>query len=82
MPQHRTRHSAEFKAKVAVAALSESKTLAELSSMQSATGSGLGKLRLGSAMGPGASLIIAQAVGYWSLYRFCPCQALTLQSPP
>ena len=32
MPQHRTRHSAEFKAKVAVAALSESKTLAELSS--------------------------------------------------
>ena len=30
MPQHRTRHSAEFKAKVAVAALSESKTLAEL----------------------------------------------------
>jgi transposase len=32
MPQHRTRHSAEFKAKVAMAALSESKTLAELSS--------------------------------------------------
>ena len=30
MPQHRTRHSSEFKAKVAVAALSESKTLAEL----------------------------------------------------
>ena len=30
MPQHRTRHSAEFKAKVAMAALSESKTLAEL----------------------------------------------------
>lgn len=30
MPQHRTRHSAEFKAKVALAALSESKTLAEL----------------------------------------------------
>ena len=30
MPQHRTRHSAEFKAKVAVAALSESQTLAEL----------------------------------------------------
>ncbi len=32
MPQHRTRHSAEFKARVAMAALSESKTLAELSS--------------------------------------------------
>ena len=32
MPQHRTRHSAEFKAKVAMAALSESKTLAELAS--------------------------------------------------
>lgn len=32
MPLHRTRHSAEFKAKVAVAALSESKTLAEISS--------------------------------------------------
>ena len=30
MPQHRTRHSAEFKAKVALAALSETKTLAEL----------------------------------------------------
>ena len=30
MPQHRTRHSAAFKAKVALAALSESKTLAEL----------------------------------------------------
>ena len=30
MPQHRTRHSAEFKATVALAALSESKTLAEL----------------------------------------------------
>ena len=30
MPQHRTNHSAEFKAKVALAALSESKTLAEL----------------------------------------------------
>src|SRR6266568_5629080 len=30
MPQHRTRHSAEFKAKVAMAALSESKTLAEI----------------------------------------------------
>ena len=30
MPQHRTRHSAEFKTKVALAALSESKTLAEL----------------------------------------------------
>ena len=30
MPQHRTHHSAEFKAKVALAALSESKTLAEL----------------------------------------------------
>jgi transposase-like protein len=30
MRQHRTRHSAEFKAKIAVAALSESKTLAEL----------------------------------------------------
>lgn len=32
MPQHRTRHSAEFKAKVALAAMSESKTLAELAS--------------------------------------------------
>jgi transposase len=32
MPQHRTRHSSEFKAKVAMAALSESKTLAELAS--------------------------------------------------
>ena len=32
MPQHRTRHSAEFKAKVALAAISESKTLAELAS--------------------------------------------------
>jgi transposase len=32
MPQHRTRHSAEFKANVALAALSESKTLAELAS--------------------------------------------------
>lgn len=30
MPQHRTNHSAEFKAKVALAALSESKTLAEI----------------------------------------------------
>lgn len=30
MPQHRTHHNAEFKAKVALAALSESKTLAEL----------------------------------------------------
>ena len=30
MPQHRTRHSAEFKATVALAALSESRTLAEL----------------------------------------------------
>ncbi len=30
MPQHRTRHSAEFKATVALAALSETKTLAEL----------------------------------------------------
>ena len=30
MPQHRTRHSADFKAKVALAALSESKTMAEL----------------------------------------------------
>jgi transposase len=32
MAPHRTRHSAEFKAKVALAALSESKTLAELAS--------------------------------------------------
>ena len=32
MPQHRTRYSSEFKAKVALAALSESKTLAELAS--------------------------------------------------
>jgi len=32
MPQHRTRHSAEFKVKVALAALSESKTLSELAS--------------------------------------------------
>jgi len=32
MPQHRTRYSAEFKAKVALAALSESKTLSELAS--------------------------------------------------
>ena len=32
MPQHRTRHSAAFKAKVALAALAETKTLAELSS--------------------------------------------------
>ncbi|MDD3295476.1 MAG: transposase [Geobacteraceae bacterium] len=32
MPQHRTRHSAEFKAKVALTALSETKTLAELAS--------------------------------------------------
>lgn len=32
MPQHRTRYSAGFKAKVAMAALSESKTLAELAS--------------------------------------------------
>ena len=32
MPQHRTRHSADFKAKVALAALSESKTMAELAS--------------------------------------------------
>ena len=32
MPQHRTRYSAEFKAKVALAALSGSKTLAELAS--------------------------------------------------
>jgi transposase-like protein len=31
MTKHRTRRSAEFKAKVALAALSESKTLAELS---------------------------------------------------
>jgi transposase len=31
-PQHRTRHSAEFKAKVTLVALSESKTLAELAS--------------------------------------------------
>jgi transposase len=30
--QHRTRYSAEFKAKVALAAISESKTLAELAS--------------------------------------------------
>ena len=30
MPQHRTRHSAEFKAKAALAALAESKTFAEL----------------------------------------------------
>jgi len=30
MPQHRTRHSAEFKAKVALAALTETKTLAQL----------------------------------------------------
>lgn len=32
MPHHRTRYSSEFKAKVALAALSESKTLAELAS--------------------------------------------------
>jgi len=32
MSQHRLRHSAEFKAKVALAALSEAKTLAEISS--------------------------------------------------
>jgi len=32
MTKHRTRHSADFKAKVALAALSEAKTLAELSS--------------------------------------------------
>ena len=32
MPQHRTRYSAEFKAKVALAALSETKSLAELAS--------------------------------------------------
>ncbi len=32
MPQHRTRYSAEFKAKVALAALAGSKTLAELAS--------------------------------------------------
>ena len=30
MPQHRTRYSAEFKAKVALAALAESKTVAQL----------------------------------------------------
>ena len=30
--QHRTRHSADFKAKVALTALSESKTLAEIAS--------------------------------------------------
>jgi transposase-like protein len=32
MPHHRTRHSADFKAKVALAALAETKTLAELAS--------------------------------------------------
>lgn len=32
MTKHRNRHNAEFKAKVAIAALSEAKTLAELSS--------------------------------------------------
>lgn len=32
MTNHRNRHSADFKAKVAMAALAESKTLAELSS--------------------------------------------------
>ena len=32
MTKYRTRHSSEFKAKVAMAALSEAKTLAELSS--------------------------------------------------
>jgi len=32
MTKHRTRHSAEFKAKVALAALSEAKTLAEFAS--------------------------------------------------
>jgi transposase len=32
MSQHRTRYSAEFKAKVALAALAETKTLAELAS--------------------------------------------------
>jgi transposase-like protein len=32
MAPHRTRHSAEFKAKIALAALAESKTLAELAS--------------------------------------------------
>ena len=32
MTKHRNRHSAEFKAKVAMAALSETKTLAELAS--------------------------------------------------
>ena len=32
MPQHRTRHSAEFKAKVAIAAMSEAKTLASIAS--------------------------------------------------
>ncbi|MFA7406196.1 MAG: IS3 family transposase [Pelobacteraceae bacterium] len=32
MPHHRTHHSAEFKAKVALAAMSESKTLAEIAS--------------------------------------------------